>query len=134
MSNLQFADDVLERLREKNPRYQAEAYLFLLSALHTIMESLEQPRHISGPELVEGVRDLALERYGLLARTVLEHWGVHTTEDLGELVFALVDCGILTKEDRDTPADFCELFDFEDAFERDYPWDEAWSLLRDGGN
>lgn len=132
MTNLQFADNVLDQLRERNPRFQAEAYLFLLSALHTIMESLERPRHISGSELVEGVRTLALERFGLLARTVLEHWGIHSTDDLGEIVFALVDCGVLTKQEGDTREDFSEVFDFEEVFERNYPWDEAWATPSDG--
>jgi uncharacterized repeat protein (TIGR04138 family) len=132
MSNLQFADHVLDQLRERNPRFQAEAYLFLLAALHAIMESLERPRHISGRELVEGVRTLALGRFGLLARTVLEHWGIHSTDDLGEIVFALVDCGVLTKQECDTREDFSEIFDFEEVFERDYPWDEAWAAPSTG--
>jgi uncharacterized repeat protein (TIGR04138 family) len=86
------------------------------------MERLERPRHISGPELAEGARSLALEQYGPLARTVLEFWGIHSTEDLGEIVFALVDAGILVAEPQDRPEDFRDVFAFEDAFERNYPW------------
>ena len=123
MTQLQFADDVLLRLQERNPRFHGKAYLFLLSALHHVMESLEAPRHISGRELSTGVRDLALERFGPLARTVLEHWGIHATEDLGEIVFALVECGILVKQTEDSPDDFKGVFDFEDAFELEYPWE-----------
>ena len=125
MTDLQFAEDVLHRLRERNPRYHGKAYLFLLSALHHVMERLEEPRHISGRELSKGVRDLALERFGPLARTVLEHWGIHATEDLGDIVFALVECGILTKQDHDRKEDFRDVFDFEEAFETGYPWGAA---------
>lgn len=122
MTDLQFAEGILDRLQERNPRFHGKAYLFLLSALHTVMKELDEPRHISGQELVEGARVLALDRYGPMARTVLEHWGIHATEDLGEIVFTLVDLGVLIKQNEDTKADFRDVFDFEDAFERDYPW------------
>jgi uncharacterized repeat protein (TIGR04138 family) len=123
MTDVQFAEDVLLRLQDRNPRFHRKAYLFLLSALHQVMERLDEPRHISGRELSRGVRDLALVQFGPLARTVLEHWGIHRTEDLGEIVFALVDCGILVKQDEDRREDFREVFDFEEAFELDYPWE-----------
>jgi uncharacterized repeat protein (TIGR04138 family) len=122
MNDLQNAEEILLRLHEKNPRFHGKAYLFLLSALHHVMEHLDRPRHISGQELAGGVRELALERYGPMARTVLEHWGIHATEDLGEIVFALVECGILIKQDDDRKEDFRGVFDFEEAFELEYPW------------
>jgi uncharacterized repeat protein (TIGR04138 family) len=122
MTDVQFADEILDRLRERNPRFHGKAYLFLLSSLHYVMAELERPRHISGAELAEGARSLALERFGPLARTVLEHWGIHSTDDLGEIVFALVEAGILVAEPHDRPQDFRGLFDFEEAFERGYPW------------
>jgi len=123
MTELQFAEDVLLRLQERNPRFHGKAYLFLLSSLHHVMEGLAEPRHIAGSELARGVRDLALERFGPMARSVLEHWGIHATEDLGDIVFALVECGILVKQDDDRREDFCDVFDFEEAFELDYPWE-----------
>ncbi|MGM0669958.1 MAG: Minf_1886 family protein, partial [Gemmatimonadota bacterium] len=95
---------------------------FLLSALHLVMEGLEEPRHISGQELAEGVRELALKRFGPMARTVLEHWGIHSTQDLGDIVFAMVDCGVLIRREEDRKEDFRNLYDFEEAFERNYPW------------
>jgi uncharacterized repeat protein (TIGR04138 family) len=122
MTELQFAEEILDQLRERNPRFHGKAYLFLLSSLHAVLESLEEPRHISGRELAQGVRDLALERFGPMARTVLEHWGIHATEDLGEIVFALVECGVLIKQDHDRREDFRDVYDFEEAFEEDYPW------------
>lgn len=122
MSSIIFAEDVIERLKERHPRYHETAYLFVLSALHFVLDRLPEPRHISGRELAEGVRDLALERFGPMARTVLEYWGIRATSDLGEVVFALVDCGVLIRQDDDVPEDFEDVFDFEEVFERDYPW------------
>lgn len=122
MTDVQFADEILHRLRTRNPRFHGKAYLFLLSSLHHVMDSLSEPRHISGKELALGVRDLAMRQFGPVARTVLEHWGIHSTNDLGEIVFALVEAGVLVKEDADRPEDFREIFDFEEAFERNYPW------------
>ncbi len=117
-----FADEVLNRLREEHPRYHEAAYFFILSALHHVLEQLTEPRHISGRELAEGVRDLALHRYGPMARTVLEHWGIEGTRDLGEIVFALVDAGVLLKQDHDSPGDFDAVYDFDEVFDADYPW------------
>jgi uncharacterized repeat protein (TIGR04138 family) len=122
MTELQFAEEVLERLRDRYPRFHGKAYLFLLSALHSVLEGLEEPRHISGEELAQGAAELAMKRYGPMARTVLGHWGIHATEDLGDLVFAMVECGILIKREEDRREDFQALYDFEEVFERNYPW------------
>ncbi|CAN5780602.1 hypothetical protein BH23GEM11_BH23GEM11_03660 [soil metagenome] len=122
MSHVEFADEILDRLRDRDPRFHPKAYLFVLSALHHVMGGLDKPRHISGKELAAGVRDLALREFGLLARTVLGHWGVHATDDVGDIVFALVDAGVLVKEEEDQARDFRALFDFEEVFDRNYPW------------
>jgi uncharacterized repeat protein (TIGR04138 family) len=124
MTDLQFADEVLDRLQERYPRFHARSYVFVLQALHQVIQSLEEPRHVSGQELAEGVRELALDRFGPMARSVLEHWGIHDTEDVGRVVFAMVEQGILIKQDGDQPEDFSDVFDFEEAFElNNYPWD-----------
>lgn len=122
MGGLVLDEQVMDRLRERNPRYRETAYVFLISALHFVLQRLDETRHITGRELAEGVRDLAIERFGPMARTVLEHWGIRSTGDVGEIVFALVECGILIKQDEDCIGDFLGVFDFEEAFERDYPW------------
>jgi uncharacterized repeat protein (TIGR04138 family) len=114
---------VLDRLQERNPRFHAHSYVFVLHALHSVISSLEAPRHVSGQELAEGVRKLALDRFGPLARTVLEHWGIHDTDDVGRVVFAMVEQGILIKQDGDQPEDFTDVYDFEEAFELNYPWE-----------
>jgi uncharacterized repeat protein (TIGR04138 family) len=123
MTDLQFADDVLDKLQERNPRFHAHSYIFVLQALHRVIHSLEAPRHVSGRELAQGVRELALERFGPMARTVLQHWGVHDTDDVGRVVFAMVEQGILIKQEEDQLEDFEDVFDFEEAFELNYPWD-----------
>jgi uncharacterized repeat protein (TIGR04138 family) len=123
MTDLQFADEVLDRLQERNPRFHPHSYIFVLQALHKVIHSLEAPRHVSGQELAQGVRDLALERFGPIARTVLEHWGIHDTDDVGRVVFAMVEQGILIKQDGDQLEDFSAVFDFEEAFDLNYPWD-----------
>ncbi len=122
MSGIVLADVVIDHLRERYPRYHETAYLFVLSGLHYTLERLGESRHITGRELTEGCRDLALERYGPIARSVLEYWGIRSTRDVGEIVFALVECGVLVKQDNDRLGDFEAVYDFADAFEHNYPW------------
>jgi uncharacterized repeat protein (TIGR04138 family) len=114
-------EELFAALRARNPRYPEAAYVFVLSALNFVLERLPEPRHITGREMAEGVRDLALDRFGPMARTVLEHWGIDRTSDVGDIVFALVETGVLIKQDEDSPEDFVNVFDFEEAFESHYP-------------
>jgi uncharacterized repeat protein (TIGR04138 family) len=114
-------EELFDALRGQYPRYDEAAYAFVLSALNHVLRQLPEPRHISGRELAEGVRDLALERFGPMARSVLEHWGIEETVDVGDIVFALVEHGVLIKQDEDTRADFVDVFDFDDAFDPRYP-------------
>ena len=122
MSAPDSGNETLAKLRRRNPRFHGKAYAFVLEALHLVIEGLEERRHISGEELAEGFRGLAMRRFGPMARMVLEHWGVHSTDDVSEIVFALVEIGVLVKQDDDRPEDFRGIFDFEEAFERNYPW------------
>jgi uncharacterized repeat protein (TIGR04138 family) len=114
-------EELFDALRERYPRYNERAYIFVLSALNFVLQRLPEPRHISGRELAEGVRDLALEQFGPMARSVLEHWGIEGTADVGDIVFVLVEHGVLTKQDEDTRADFEDVYDFDDAFDAQYP-------------
>jgi uncharacterized repeat protein (TIGR04138 family) len=114
--------NLLEKLRELNPRYSDAAYLFVLSALQYAIDRLDDARHITGQELAEGCRDLAIEQFGPMARTVLEHWGIHATSDMGEIVYGLIECHVLIKQDSDTLEDFQDVFDFDETFDRNYPW------------
>jgi uncharacterized repeat protein (TIGR04138 family) len=116
------ASEMWAKLRRRYPRYAEPAYLFVLSALHHRLEQLSSPRHISGAELADAVKDLAIQRFGPLARTVLMYWGIHSTSDMGEVVFALVECGVLIKQPGDSREDFEGLYSFEEAFEVGDPW------------
>ena len=115
-------NEMLGQLQRRNPRFALEAHVFVLCGLHRRLAELDRPRHISGAELAGAVRDLAIDRFGLLARVVLEYWGVHSTEDIGEIVFLLVDHGVLAKQDSDRREDFADIFSFEEVFELEYPW------------
>ena len=79
----------------------------------------EADRHISGQELCIGLRDLAIDKYGLLAPIVLEHWNVRRTNDFGRIVFAMIDAGLMTRNNDDTMDDFRAVYDFDEAFSRD---------------
>ena len=122
MSELAFRDGIMDRIRLREPRFHEHAYLFVLAALEFCQTKLTERRHITGRELSESCRALALERYGVMAGVVLQHWGVRCTADLGDIVFTLVDTGLLLSQPNDTRDDFVGVFDFEDAFEREYPW------------
>ena len=115
----------MDRIRLREPRFHENAYLFVLAALEFSQSRLTERRHVAGPELAEACRDLARERYGVLARMVLEYWGIRRTADIGDVVFTLVDLGLLLSQASDTRDDFTDLFDFGEAFDRDYPWNAA---------
>lgn len=125
MSQLVFRDGIMDRIRAREPRFQEHAYLFVLQALEFCQGRLPERRHISGRELAEACRDLALDRFGVMARTVLEHWGVRSTADIGDVVFTLVELGLLMAQPTDTRDEFADVFDFDEAFEREYPWSGA---------
>jgi uncharacterized repeat protein (TIGR04138 family) len=116
------ADPIMDRLRREFPAYHDTAYVFVLAGLQYTISRLGESRHITGRELAEGCRDLAIDRYGLIARHVLDFWGIRSTRDFGEIVFALVECGVLVKQDDDRIADFEDVFCFQHAFEAQYPW------------
>src|SRR5688500_20140976 len=95
MSELSFRDGVMDRIRLRERRYDERAYLFVLAGLEFCQQRLDERRHITGQELAVGCRDLALERFGVMSRLVLEDWGIRSTADLGPIVFPLVERGRL---------------------------------------
>ena len=124
------AKDLLAIARES--RYALDAFVFVQRGLeHTVRdlhgqldaENFEkysqdelESRHVSGTQLCEGLRDYAIGQYGLLARTVLQHWRVNTCEDFGNIVFEMIDAGLMHKTEDDCIEDFIGVFDFRDAF------------------
>lgn len=122
MAELAFRDGVMEQIRLRESRYAEGAYLFVLGALEYAQLRLKVRRHISGRELALACRDLAIERFGVMARIVLESWGVRSTEDIGAVVFTLVELGYLSSLPSDTREEFSNVYDFAEAFDREYPW------------
>lgn len=124
MSDSSFQQAVTE-ICVRDARYAAEGYYFLREALDATVKALKKPaegpeRHVSGRELCEGFRDLALQEFGPLALTVLNTWGIQRTEDLGEIVFNLVETGKLGKTEKDDRKDFAGVYDFHDTFAKPY--------------
>jgi uncharacterized repeat protein (TIGR04138 family) len=115
----------MDQIRLREQRFDERAYLFVLSALEHSQSRLTERRHITGPELAHACRELALQRFGVMARLVLENWGMRSTMDIGDIVFTLVDLGLLISQPQDSRDDFFGVFDFADAFEREYPWSTA---------
>ncbi len=122
MTELAFREGIMDQIRLREQRFDERAYLFVLSSLEHCQGRLTERRHISGPELAHACRELALQRFGVMARLVLEHWGVRSTSDIGDIVFTLVDMGLLISQAHDSRDDFFGVYDFADAFEREYPW------------
>lgn len=112
--------DILEEIVKSDARYEVEAYNFVLLAFNFSMSKFDEHRHITGKELLDGIKEYALDQYGPMARTVLEHWGITKTEDFGIIVFNLVDNGLLGKSETDSIDDFKDVFDFSIAFDNPF--------------
>ena len=119
--DLQFADGVLARIQARGGKqYDEHAYLFVLAGIEYLQGKLDVRRHVTGAELAWACRDLALERFGLLARTVLDCWGVKATADLGEIVFALVAIELLSTQPGDKVEDFAGVYQLDATFDQAY--------------
>jgi uncharacterized repeat protein (TIGR04138 family) len=119
----------LDELVRSDPRYASEAYEFVFQALGHTQRLLgrvqpagggEQEYHVRGPELLNGIRDLALQQFGLMARTVFRMWGINSTADFGEIVFNLIDAGLMSKTDEDDRLDFHGVYDLDEALVQGY--------------
>jgi uncharacterized repeat protein (TIGR04138 family) len=124
----------LAEVARRDGRYAYEAYEFIFQALHHTQKALgkEPPEslrdhgtvephyHVSGPELMHGVRDLALREFGRMARTVFRLWGIHNTGDFGEIVFTLIEAGLMSKTDEDRLEDFRDVYDLDAALIQGY--------------
>ena len=118
-------EEALEIIHTKDVRYEKDAYLFVREALDFTQKNIGRDtrgrvRHVTGQELVEGLRDYALQQFGPMALTVFEQWGVHNCQDFGEIVFNMVDFGLLAKTENDNRMDFEGGYDFEEAFRKPF--------------
>jgi uncharacterized repeat protein (TIGR04138 family) len=107
----------IEEITERDNRYHPDAYSFTMDALSFTQRKLKKLRHVSGQELLDGIREYGLQQFGLMTRTVFEHWGVRKTEDFGEIVFNMVEVGLMGKTDSDSLDDFKDVYDFQEVFD-----------------
>ena len=123
MQNPDFSEIVAQICKEDS-RFDRKAYDFVRLGLeHTVKElrkrdaaRAERSRHVSGPELLDGLRGYALDQFGPLAKTVLNEWGITTCRDIGEIVFNLIEYNVFSKTENDRLEDFSDVYDFDEAF------------------
>jgi len=120
ISNIELLRKIAE-ISEKDGRYSKEGFLFTLAALEYTVSKLPERRHLTGQELSKGIAGYAREQYGYLAKTVLNSWGIHKTLDYGEIVYLLIDEGLMNKTEDDKKEDFADAYDFDEEF----AWDKS---------
>jgi uncharacterized repeat protein (TIGR04138 family) len=118
-------EETLENLTAKDQRYHRDAYVFIREALDhtqktTARDNRGRVRHVTGQELLAGIREYGLSQFGPMTMTVLAEWGVHNCQDFGEIVFNMVEHGLLAKTERDSRRDFEDGFDFFEAFRKPF--------------
>lgn len=113
-------EDDIRKIVEADSRYSYDAYTFVQEALQHTQRALGRTKtahkHIAGKELLEGLREYALECFGPMVPTVLGEWGIHSCEDIGNVVFNMIEHGVASKTETDKREDFAGNFSFEDAF------------------
>ena len=118
-------EEAVDKIISRDSRYHRDAYFFVREALDHTQKLLgrsgkEEIHHVSGQELLEGIRALGLQQYGPMAITVLEAWGIRHCEDLGEIVFNMIETAILAKTEKDSREDFKRGYNFFEAFRRPF--------------
>jgi uncharacterized repeat protein (TIGR04138 family) len=114
-------DEAVTQILAKDERYHRDAYFFLREALDFTQKVISKEnrgasRHVTGQELLDGLRQYALQEFGPMSKMLLEEWGVRTCHDFGNIVFNMVEIGLLAKTDRDSHDDFQNGYEFTDAF------------------
>ena len=117
--------EALDSIVARDPRYARDAYVFLRDSLDFTTKQQKKikgamVRHVAGPELLEGVRQYALQEFGPMVMTVFSSWGIHCCEDIGHMVFNLIEAGIFGKTEEDSLEDFKNVYDFEEAFAKPF--------------
>jgi uncharacterized repeat protein (TIGR04138 family) len=113
-------DSIISRVLEKDPRYKKEAYEFVMEALSYTQRRFKAACHVTSQELLQGIREFLLQQFGPMTMAVLNHWGVRSSEDFGNIVFNLVEREVLSKTKDDDISHFRDAFDFEKVFYKDY--------------
>ena len=118
-------EEAFAKIQAKDPRYHRDAYLFVREALDYTQKTIgkdprRRSRHVTGQELLGGIREFALQQFGPMVKTVLEEWGIRCTKDFGEIVFNMIEVEWLAKTEKDSLADFEHVYDFDDAFRKPF--------------
>jgi uncharacterized repeat protein (TIGR04138 family) len=118
-------EEVIQRIVERDPRYKREAYTFLKETLDYTQKMMGRPtgeevRHVTGRDLLEGIRRYSLDQFGPMVPTVLSEWGICNCEDVGEIVFNMVEANLLAKTDTDSREDFKGVYDFDEVFAKPF--------------
>jgi uncharacterized repeat protein (TIGR04138 family) len=118
-------EEVLAQILASDPRYPRDAYFFVKDALDYTQKLVNKNpdtrmRHVTGQELLGGIRDYALSQFGPMTLTVFEEWGIRNCADFGEIVFNMVESKLLAKTEKDTRDDFKNGYDFDETFRRPY--------------
>jgi len=124
MQAAQFEESIANILK-RDARFDPQAYLFLKEALDFTLKRIAegnagQARHVSGPELLAGFRDHALEQFGPMAATLMAEWGVHRGEDVGDMVFHLIEEQVFGKQESDSHKDFADVFDLLGSLQKPF--------------
>ncbi len=109
----------LRKIAAREGHYHVNAYRFVYEALDHTIKTLGRPGHVTGRELLEGIRDLAIEQFGGLSLMVLDNWGVRKTGDWGDIVFTLVEEKLMGRTESDSREDFDDVYDFRKVFSFD---------------
>jgi uncharacterized repeat protein (TIGR04138 family) len=120
MQKIGFAE-ALDSIVRSDSRYQRDAYVFLRDALDFTTKQQKKAkgisvRHVTGPELLEGLRQYALREFGPMVMTVFDDWGIHSCADIGNMVFNLIGAGIFGKTEEDSIEDFRNVYHFKEVF------------------
>ena len=126
-------DEAVDLILTRDARFSRDAYTFVREALDYTQkligkETQGQIRHVSGQELLDGIRQYSLQQFGPMVVTVFEEWGVRNCRDFGDIVFNMVENGLLAKTEKDSRDDFQSGYDFTDAFRKPF-----WPLSRLNG-
>ena len=105
-----------EEIARADGRYDSGAFRFVYDGLGYTVKHMDQPGHVTGQVLSDGLRRMALERWGQLALLVLDVWGVHRTRDFGEIVYALIEYEWMSALPTDSIDDFNDVYSFHAAF------------------
>jgi uncharacterized repeat protein (TIGR04138 family) len=113
--------EIIEGICEQDKRYKPDSYEFVMEGVRFSQVRLKKTGHVSGRELAEGIRELAIKKFGPMARSVLQYWGMTKTEDIGNIVFNMIEKKILQKTENDTLDDFRDVYSFDEAFKNVLP-------------